>query len=510
MNIDNLNPVNNNQNNLNSGINPPEPNIAPAEPNFGTPPISPEPTPGVPPVSPSPMPGPAPVPPVNPEPVPGPAPVPPVSPSPMPGPALVPPVNPEPAPGPGPVQPVSPQTMSSINLAPEGVASNTPVVDPPSPLMGSTLTANTPLTNEQQMNNTPVNAQNINPANNMISENPATFGGVPTPQAPVMDNMIPNKPPKKKGAKKSIIIILIFILILGIGAGVYYFLNVANVSAPISSISIVPTLTEWELGEKLSKNASDYATISGVDASSCTVNTDAVNVNEPNSYTYTITCPGTDAKSSDLRVRDTKGPEVVLKELTVKPGSEIEINDFISKCEDPSISNECDITIKDDTIDLNELVTNVGTYTIPLSVKDDFNNETEIEATLIVDENAPSQFLSCELAEPLETTTNAVVSENYEYGLNDNNEIVTVKRKISYKFKKQEDYEQAKNDYNSNSTIDELTGKASFDDKKYIINLDIDVSASDIKSSLKADTDLKTYEDITLYHENAGDFCSLP
>ena len=502
MNIDNLNPENNNQNNLNSGINPPEPNIAPAEPNFGTPPISPAP------INSEPMPGPAPVPPVSPSPMPGPAPV---NPEPVPGSAPVPPVSPSPMPGPTSGSPVSPQTMSSINLAPEGVASNTPVVDPPSPLMGSTLTANTPLTNAQQMNNGPINNQNINQANNMISENPATFGGVPTPQdAPVMDNMIPSVPPKKKGSKKAIIIILIFVLILGIGAGVYYFLNVANVSTPINSISIVPTLNEWELGEKLSKNASDYATISGVDASSCTVNTDAVNVNTPNTYTYSITCPGMDTVSSDIKVRDTKGPEVVLKELTVKPNTEIDINEFISKCEDPSLSKDCDIAIKDESIDLKELVTSVGTYTIPLIIKDDFNNETEVEATLIVDENAPSQFLSCELAEPLESTTSATVSENYEYGLNDNNEIVTVKRKISYKFKKQEDYEQAKNDYNSNSTIDELTGEASFDDKKYIINLDIDVDASDIKSELNAETDLKTYEDITLYHENAGDFCSLP
>ena len=504
MNIDNLNPENNNQNNLNSGINPPEPNIAPAEPNFGTPPISPEP------INPEPIPGPAPVPPVSPSPIPGPAPVPPVNPEPVPGPAPVPPVSPSPMPEPTLVPPASSQTMSSINLAPEGVASNTPVVDQPSPLMGSTLTANTPLTNEQQMNNTPVNNQNINPANNMISENPSTFGGVPTPQeAPAMDNMIPSVPLKKKGTKKAIIIILIFVLILGIGAGVYYFLNIANIK-PSNSISIVPKVTEWELGEKLSKNAGDYATISGVDASSCTVNIDSVNVNTPNSYTYTITCPGKDALSFDLRVRDSKGPEVVLKELTVKPGTEVNVNDFISKCEDPSLSNDCDITINDESIDLKELVTKVGTYTIPLIIRDDFNNPTEVKATLIVDENAPSQFLSCEIANPLETTTKATVSENYEYGINDNNEIVTVKRKVSYKFKNQEDYEQIKNDYNSNSTIDELTGEASFDDKKYIINLDIDVDASDIKSSLKAETDLKTYEDITLYHESAGDFCSLP
>ncbi len=500
MNIDNLNPENNNQNNLNSGINPPEPNIAPVEPNFGTPPINPDPAP---------VPGG--VPPVNPGPTPVPGGVPPINPGPTPVPGGIPPINPGPTPVPNGVPQANPEPMTSINLAPEGIASNTPVIDPPSPLMGATLTANTPLTKEQQMNNTPTNNPNINPNNNMISENPTTFGGVPTPQnAPVMDNMIPSKPPKKKGGKKIIIIILIFVLILGIGSGVYYFLNVANSSSSKNIISVVPNVTEWELGKKLSKNASDYAVISGVDANSCTVNTDAVNINTPNTYSYTITCPGIDPVSSDVKVRDTLGPEVVLKELTVKPDSEVTVYDFISKCDDPSISDECDIEISDDSIDLSELVTSVGTYTIPLIIKDDFNNQTEVEATLIVDENAPSQFMNCEISEPFETTTKATVSENYEYGLNDNNEIVKVKRIITYKFKNAEDYEQVKNDYNTNSTIDELIGKANFDDKKYIINYEIDIDANKMQDIFKSETELKTYEDITIYHEDAGDFCSLP
>ena len=501
MNIDNLNPENNNQNNLNSGINPLEPNIAPVEPNFGTPPINPAPNLGTQVVGEvnnsastmgvidgqvsNPTVSPVNTQPVNPVPTPG---------------VATPPVQ-----NPGGVQP-----MTSINLAPEGVASNTPVVEPPSPLMGATLTANTPLTNEQNNNNTSINNQNLNPNNNVISENPAMFGGVPTPQdVPPVDNMIPSMPPKKKGGKKAVIIILIFVLILGIGAGVYYFLNVANTSTK-NSISVVPTVKEWELGQKLSKNASDYATISGVDASSCTVNTDAVNINNPNTYTYSITCPGIDAVSSEIRVRDTLGPEVVLKELVVKPGSEVLVEDFVSKCDDPSISNDCDISINDDSINLDELVTKAGTYTIPLIIKDDFNNQTEIEATLIVDENAPSQFLSCEIAKPFETTTNATIAENYEYGLNDNNEIVSVERVITYKFKTSEDYEQVKNDYNTNSTIEQLTGEASFDDKKFIINYNIKMDVSDLKEAFESENDLSTYEDITLYHENAGDFCSLP
>ena len=497
MNIDNLNPENNNQNNFNP-INPGETNVAPMEPNFGTPPINPEP-----------VPGPIGTPPINPEPIPGPIGIPPVNPEPVPGPTGIPPVNPEPIPGPTETPPVNP--MGTINLNPEGVASSEAFVEQPSPLMGSTLTANTPLTNDpinqnNNMNNTPIN----NP-NNMINEipnNPTTFGGVPTPsEAPIANEFIP-KPSKKKGGKKAIIIILIFVLILGIGAAVYYFLNVSN---PKTSVSVTAYLGEWELGTELSQNITDYANITGIDPTSCTLNTDAVNVNVANSYTYSITCPGLkEPVTGSLKVTDNKGPEVKLKKLTVKPGTEVLPEDFIESCTDPSVSKECDISIKDDSIDLEEIVSEVGEYTIPLSVKDDFDHETEVDATLIVDENAPTTFLSCELNTDYVTTTNGDITITYEYGANDNGELVSISKVATYKFKKQSDYDAAKTEYDNNKMLDDIKGTATFDDKAKIITLVSDIDISDLQTELDSDTELKTYEDVAIFHEDVGDICSLP
>ena len=177
MNIDNLNPENNNGN-----VGMPNQGPAPIPPVNPVPPVGPA-TPGV--VSPvSPAPTPDAVPPVSPMPA-NPGVVPSVSPTP------VPPVSPNPEP---------------INLQPEGIANEVPVAERPEPLMGATLTANTPLVNQEPVKPEPL--ENFN-TNNTISENPPTFGGVPTPpNAPILSDAIPAKPSKKKGGKKSLIIIL--------------------------------------------------------------------------------------------------------------------------------------------------------------------------------------------------------------------------------------------------------------------------------------------------------------
>ncbi len=458
MNIDNLN--NNNQNNLQGGI---EPNIAPVEPNFGVPPVS--------------NPGPG-----------GDS-----------GSAL----------GSEPVATPVAQPMNSINLAPEGIVDTTPVVEPPSPLMGATLTPNTPLNGDQPMPNEPINNPSLN-ANNTISENPSMFGGVPTPtNSPVMDDSaLPSRPTKKKGGKKVLVIVLVALLIVGIGGGVYYFLNVAN--NPVVSVTISPKITNWQLGKKLSTNPSDYADITGIDASSCTVDTSKMNIKKAGSYEYTVTCPGADAVTSGVEVLDEEGPMVTLKDVIVKPGTEVSLLDFISKCEDVSLDDECDVALDDDTIKLEELINKTGTYKIPLVIADKYDNKTKVEATLKVDENAPSQFLNCEVANPLETETKARVQEVYEYSLNDNNEVVIVTRDINYLFDNQEDYEQVKSAYETSSKIDNLAGIATFDDDNLKVNYRVDVDPSDLKDALKVDSDLKTYDDVVFYHEGAGDLCSLP
>lgn len=402
---------------------------------------------------------------------------------------------------------INPQVNQAtpINLQPEGVASELPINNEPEPLMGSTLTANTPLVNNP---NPPVQSEpNFNNSlNNTIAENPPVFGGVPTPpNAPILSD-IPPASKKKKGNKKVLIILLVFILILGIGGGVYYFLNTAKTTA----IVVNPILTDWELGVPLSNNASDYADISGVDPASCKVNNNEINKDVMNTYSYSITCPGIDEVKSTLRVRDTKGPNVKLKEVIVKPNTDVLVEDFVSKCEDVSINKECDISINDSSIDLKELLSETGDYDIPLSIKDDFNNETLVTAKLIVDENAPSSFLNCEVTTPFESTTKASVSLTYEYGMSDANDISTAKKVLVYQFDNKTDYDEIKQSYETNNTIDNLSGNVTFDDEHYRVELEVSLNVEDLKTEFNTPNDLKTYEDIAVYHESVNDFCSLP
>ncbi len=525
MNIENLNPEeNNNNNNVNVGAstnsfvapleptfanvnsNPvgdsvsPAPSIEPLNPganSFASAPLSP----GV--ASPSPAP-------VSPDPGVTSAPLP-VGPNPdvTPVPSPVGP-NPSVTPAPSPVGPNPGVTSSSpINLQPEGVASENVVVNPPEPLMGATLTANTPLTNKEALQ--PVNESNAsNNTINTISENPPTFGGVPTPpNTSSVDTLVsePKKDKRKGKGKKSLIIILVFILILGIGAGVYYFLNVSQTS----SIVVTPILNELELGSTLSDNLSDYASFSGIDPASCKLNNSAINVDIINTYSYSISCPGLseDVKST-VRVRDTVGPVVKLKDVVVKPDTDVLVDDFISKCSDLSLNGDCDVSISDSSIDLDELVKEVGTYEIPLSIKDDFNNETLVTANLVVSDDAPSLFLNCEVASDFKTTTKANVRGSYEYGINDADEISTAKKVLIYQFDSESDYLELKSSYEANQTIDNLIGDVSFDDDNYRAVLEVNLDVEELSVELDSDSEIKTYEDVAVYHETSGDFCSLP
>ena len=226
---------------------------------------------------------------------------------------------------------------------------------------------------------------------------------------------------------------------------------------------------------------------------------------------YSITCPGLREPATEtLRVKDTKGPEVKVKDLIVKPGTEVLVEDFIAECTDPSVADECEISLSDESDSLEDMVKEEGEYTVKITARDDRENSTEVEATLTVSKDAPSTYLSCKLSKDFETTTNGTVTVSYDYGANDNNELVSVVKKVTYKFKKQSDYDATKTEYEENKTLDGIVGKETFDDNAKTLVIEVEIDPSDIQEELESDTELKTYEDVAIFHETAGDSCSLP
>ncbi len=494
MNIDDLNL--NNETNSNAGSTPP---VEPLQPTQTPPVPNNEPAPQVEALSEN----------INPiPPTPITPPIPPMAPQPAPQAAILPE---QPTSQPSVLENLQPvnEQVEELNLAPEGVVVNEVTTPTPEPLVGSTLTADTPLIKKPEEKTQPIASEqpNVNNNINVIETNPPTFGGIATPTE--NSNPLPvQEPHKKDNTKKIIIIILVVILILSIGMGVYYFLNIANTKTPQTIVT--PKISEWELGKTLSSKITDFADFTGIDANSCTLDVSNININETGNYSYTITCPSLKQPiTKDITVHDTLGPEVELKEVFTTPNTNVSLEDFVLSCEDPSLEDKCEIIIADETISLEELVKKEGEYTIPLTIRDDLNHETKVNASLIVTENAPVMVLDCVSNAEEETTTSATVTSSYKYGISANNEIVSINKILDYQFKGSEDYLKAKEEYNQNSTIDNNKGVATFKDSDNKLSLKTEMKLEDLKAEFNLEQAPQTFQEISTFHENLGDKCSL-
>lgn len=444
-----------------------------------------------------------------------------------PAPQMTTPPMPEPQPTINATSNIPPQAPQ-INLQPEGMmppVNNTPQPSAPEPLMGATLTANSTLLNNG-VNNQPPNPMdsgfnNSTMPNNQINSNnafiqnqsnPFDMGvGVPTP--PPMDgsmNQGNNKEKKKKEKKirTPLLIALIIVLLVGIGYGIYYFLNISkqNNNTPIVTLK----LTNWELGEELPMNIEDYATITNVDPASCTIDKTNLNINEVSTQKYSVSCPGLSTPvEGTLEMKDTKGPDVLTKDLIIVPNGTVNLEDFIVSCKDPSLDDGvCDISIKEGQTSLEELVKTVGSYEIALVVRDNYNNATELTVNLKVDENAPETSLKCE-KEVESQELNAKVTTTYNYGITANNTLYNVEKITTFKFETIEDYEAAKTTYEEENNINGLEGTAKFETaaKAIIITSEIEKEALAKEFSLEQFPD--TLGQIVSFHEERQDSCSL-
>lgn len=370
----------------------------------------------------------------------------------------------------------------NANMATPQMGMNNPMGG--SPMASDPFGANNmgqPMT--QPMNSNPFDP-NINGMNNNM------FAGVPTP--PPIDN---NN--NKKGSKisKTTIIIIVVLLIAVIGAAVYFVLNKTKTT---SKGTITLNDLQLELGEELSTNISDYGTISGFDSSSCTLDTSKVDIHKMGAYDYTVTC-GTTSKSAKIMLQDKVAPDVVVKELSVFPGTNVKLEDFIVSCKDAS---NCSYALEDTTQDLTQLVQNEGTYSLNLIVSDDYDNQTTVAVTLKVTNSAPVKFMYCTPASTNDTTLNAVIETSYNYGIDNDDVLASIQKVQTYTFENQEDYLAAKPNY-ENSATEVVT----FDDDEFIITITSDLTTNELATEFNVNPFPTDYSELRQFNLNQGISC---
>ena len=394
------------------------------------------------------------------------------------------------------------QQVPNVNLNPVGVV-QTPNVMPaaeptPSPLMSTPLTADTnlnspmsaPVANGMPQNmGQPQMPNSVPPQMNMMGPMPGSSMGVPVPPQVQSGNT-----KEKKPMNKTLLLVLVIVLILGIGAGVWFVLFGSK--AKTTAVVVTPFVERIELGVQIDTSlASSFVSVSGMSAADCSVKTN-IDTSKANTYEYTVTCGDVVSGPHTVVVSDTQAPVVTLKEVVVVPNAEVKPEDFIETIEDQSIDKSKEYVKFVDAVNTDA----VGTYDVSLEITDLYGNSKTETAKLIVDENAPEIYYSCNLDGEESNQT-----LNYRFGVSSSGSIYNAVKKVVYTYEDDASYNDAVAQYNNNQVLNGVEGVASFDDTKRTISITTQVLVEDLPKEF--DTEFFSEEfDIS---DILGDSCEI-
>ena len=185
---------------------------------------------------------------------------------------------------------------------------------------------------------------------------------------------------KQKGGKKggkTLTFLLVIILILALGAGSYYLINVKGI---FNKSSVVTKNLTMEQGMILSDDINEYATFKNISSSNCVQDLSNVDIFTAGTYEYTIKC-GKDTYKGTITVQDTKAPTVVLKTNVVNKVdlANVTADSFIKSCNETN----CNYAFEEGT-DIASLTTEKGIYPVKIKVSDESGNAATVIAPLVV------------------------------------------------------------------------------------------------------------------------------
>lgn len=368
-----------------------------------------------------------------------------------------------------PVEPVSPvEPLSSI-----------PPVEPVAPV--SPVNYDIPET---------INNFNTTPVFNEIGTVPPIPNG-PIATPPVMNTEEPK--PKKKG-NKLIFVIIIVLLIAAVGVGVYIFLSMSNKTA---KISVKTKEVEIEAGSEVSTNIEDYATFTGINSANCSLDTS--NITDTSvinaEYSFTVTC-GANTYNGTAKIVDKTAPTVVLKEVTVKVGGELEPSDFIETCTD---ATDCSYTFSDEEVVKGYLNT-AASYHVDIIVKDEAGNEVTVTGTLVVTEDdVPEMYLDC-----------VKDGETLRFGITQGNFTGSIIRYYTFTFEDASTYNTLKDENKDKTemTYQNVTGTPSFNDDNYTLTISLKVTREELEKEI-GKTLPDSYGELRASYISLGYECNL-
>jgi len=305
-----------------------------------------------------------------------------------------------------------------------------------------------------------------------------------------------NDEPKGKKPNKIVFIILVLALIAGVAYGVYYYLSVSKTKVTVTPKENI----EISINEKLSSDPGDYALIKGTDSSNCTRNVDNVNTSKPGVYEYTVTCNGKDYKGK-ITVKDMEGPELAVKIVYTTVNNTVDVNSFVTKCEDPS---GCVVSFVDPATATNYMNTAGGPYDIDIIAKDSLDNTTKAKAILyVVPYDIQITMVFDASSEKIGNVTKTV-SDKLKFGYNETIVYLNAgRREYKYVFSNKQEYEAAVGDKTSEMTYDNMTGLAFYDDENLTLTISTNLDQNTLNSEASGAFPT-AFNDIRTLYENKG------
>ena len=391
----------------------------------------------------------------------------------------------------------SPVTPESSPTTLEQPVTQEPVAQPIPGTSATPYTAATSLTSNTVGVGTPnVGQDNLN-ANGFVEPNKVqNIGQVPPSNTPT------NNKTNKKGMNKTLFIVLIIVAIVAVAFGVYYFLSISSkATVNLKEVNI-------GVGDVVSDNINDYATISG-DASSCALNTRNINAQAIGTYSFTITCDG-EVYEGTANVVDMIAPVVTLNSAVYKAiNSTVTVDEFVESCTDPS---NCTTSFTNEATVTNYLSTAGGPYSVEITATDDSGNETIYTSNLYVTPYPIRLFKDCE-SPSSEVSGYQATKTTRDYlpiGYDANNvySYLGVSQRIyTYVFTDTEEYSSVIGEKPQTITFDGITGQATYDDDNQTITIYTDLSIDTLNSEAGGAFPT-TFVEINSYYTNLGYTCS--
>lgn len=383
-------------------------------------------------------------------------------------------------------QPVQPQVQPNV-VQPQPSVQQQPGVTQmaqPASVVQPNMQVQQPQPVQQPVQPQPSVQQPVNlgiPVEPIEYANPNNIGTVPPVNNTPPVNNQDNKKGGKKPLNKTLFVILLIVLLFAVGGGVYWYLNMPK----SASVVITPKEVSYSLNDEISTKIEDYATITGTNASNCTLDTSSIDTSKFGDYSFTIKC-GNYTKIGVAKVLDNDSPVVGLITVNKKVNEELKADEFIGVCFD---SSKCTYTFENEE-ESKTITSEIGNNkVVKIIVKDENNNSTTVDGKLNVLETGIKTYRTCSSKEQNLTDFNASMTSSQRLAFTDQlssdgsySFANFGTQTYTYKFTDQKEYDELYNKMKTDNkiTINNVTGVAEFNKEDMTIKIVEDLNINNL------------------------------